>query len=79
MSVICRTQSCYVGGLGEDDRDEVVAEMDDKIKQLKAAVNDKDAELEKLKETVKALQAKLSHDEKPSVNGNSDAKDDITA
>ena len=37
-----------------------MAEMDDKIRELKAAVDDKDAELEKLKETVKMLQEKIT-------------------
>ena len=56
-----RTQSCYVGGIGEDNKDELVAEMDDKIRELKAAVSDKDAELEKLKETLKMLQEKITN------------------
>ena len=39
-----------------------MAEMDDKIRELKAAVSDKDAELEKLKETVKMLQEKITNE-----------------
>ena len=57
-----RTQSCFVGGLGDEDTDEV-AEMDQKIKQLEAAVTDKDEELRKLKETIKMLQDKVAKNE----------------
>ena len=80
MFFLNRTQSCYVGGLGEDESEEVIAEMDDKIKELKAVVSNKDLELEKLKETVRSLQEKIEsnhangHEEKDS-NGD---KDDIT-
>ena len=59
--------------------------MDDKIKELKAAVSDKDAELEKLKETVKMLQEKITNGVQEKIaNGNVQAlangsdKDDIT-
>ena len=50
-----RTQSCHVGGLGEEreERAELVAEMDTKIRELTAAVTSKDQELERLKETVR--------------------------
>ena len=53
-----RTQSCLIGGLGEDQQ-ELVAEMDEKIRELKSVVSDKDDQLEKLKETVRQLQERL--------------------
>ena len=63
-----------------------MAEMDDKIRELKAAVNDKDAELEKLKETVKMLQEKITSNGGKDKIANGDVKiiangnyeDDIT-
>ena len=72
-----RTQSCYVGGLGEE-KDEVTAEMDDKIRELTEAVSDKDAELEQLREMIRALQEKVASDEKEETVTSSDDKDDIT-
>ena len=53
-----RTQSCLIGGLGEEQQ-ELVAEMDEKIRELKSVVSDKDDQLEKLKETVRMLQKKV--------------------
>ena len=41
--------------------------MDEKIKELKSVVTNKDAELEKLKETVRLLQERLDNNE--SLNG----------
>ena len=58
VDIFTRTQSCFIGGLGEDQH-ELVAEMDEKIRELKSAVSDKDVQLEKLKETVRLLQEKL--------------------
>ena len=57
-----RTQSCHVGGLGEEreERDELVEEMDTKIRELTEAVTSKDRELERLKETVRMLQEKVA-------------------
>ena len=56
--------------------------MDDKIKQLKAVVSNKDMELEKLKETVRSLQEKIGNNkENGNVENGSYAngdKDDIT-
>ena len=57
---ITRTQSCLIGGLGEDQH-QVVAEMDQKIRELKLVVSDKDDQLEKLKETVRLLQEKVEN------------------
>ena len=62
LALLNRTQSCLIGGLGED-QSEVVAEMDEKIKELKSVVTNKDAELEKLKETVRLLQEKLDNND----------------
>ena len=74
-----RTQSCYVGGLGEE-KDEIVAEMDDKIRELTVAMSDKDAELEKLRETIRALQEKaaMSEEKETALVNSCDDKDDIT-
>ena len=49
--------------------------MDEKIKELKTVVTNKDAELEKLKETVRLLQEKLDNNESLNnvqTNGTSD-------
>ena len=60
--VVRRTQSCLIGGLGED-HNELVAEMDEKIRELKSVVTDKDTELEKLKETLRLLEEKLENND----------------
>ena len=39
----------------------MVAEMDQKIRELKSVVSDKDDQLEKLKETVRRLQEKVEN------------------
>ena len=51
-----------MGGLGEEreERDELVEEMDTKIRELTEAVTSKDRELERLKETVRMLQEKVA-------------------
>ena len=74
-----RTQSCYVGGLG-DEKDEIVAEMDDKIRELTEAVSDKNLELEQLRETIRALQEKAVSGEREAeaTVTSSESKDDIT-
>ena len=41
----------------------MLAERDEKIRELKEAVGEKDAEMEQLKETVRMLQEKLSSTE----------------
>ena len=76
--ILTRTQSCYVGGLGEE-KDEMaeMAEMDDKIRQLTAAMSDKDAELEMLKEAIRVLREKAARDEKEASVNHSEDKDDI--
>ena len=77
-----RTQSCYVGGLGDekDEKDEIVAEMDDKIRELTEAVSDKNLELEQLRETIRALQEKAVSGEREAeaTVTSSEGKDDIT-
>ena len=62
MLLPARTQSCHVGGLGEEreERAELVAEMDTKIRELTEAVTCKDQELERLKETVRMLQERVA-------------------
>ena len=55
-----------------------MAEMDDKIRELTEAVSDKDAELEQLREMIRALQEKAASDEKEATVASSDDKDDIT-
>ena len=55
-----------------------MAEMDDKIRELTEAVSDKDAELEQLREMIRALQEKAASDEKEATVTSSDDKDDIT-
>ena len=60
--IFTRTQSCLIGGLGEgegEDQHQLVAEMDEKIRELKSVVSDKDAQLDALKETVRLLQEKV--------------------
>ena len=52
--------------------------MDDKIRELTEAVSDKDAELEQLREMIRALQEKVASDENEETVTNSDDKDDIT-
>ena len=51
-----RTQSCHVGGLGEEreERAELVAEMDTKIRELTEAVTSKDQELKRLNPSLAA-------------------------
>ena len=84
LYIFPRTQSCLIGGLGEgegegEDRHQLVAEMDEKIRELRSVVSDKDAQLEKLKETVRLLQEKVesSHnavtESDIQTNGNADA------
>ena len=51
-----------MGGLGEEweERAELVAELDTKIRELTEAVTSKDQELERLKETVRISASKSS-------------------
>ena len=57
-----------------------MAEMDDKIRELTVAMSDKDAELEKLRETIRALQEKaaMSEEKETALVNSCDDKDDIT-
>merc|ERR1712232_1174754 len=79
-----RTQSCLIGDLGEgegdgEDQHQLVAEMDEKIRELKSVVSDKDAQLDALKETVRLPQEKVERSNNVvtesdiHTNGNADA------
>ena len=65
-----------MGGLGEEreERDELVEEMDTKIRELTEAVTSKDRELERLKETVRMLQEKVASSPRAEI---SDAKEGL--
>ena len=52
--------------------------MDDRIRELTEKMSDKDAELEKLRETIRVLQEKAASDEKEATVNSSDDKGDIT-
>ena len=58
---LARTQSCHFESM-EQER-EMLAERDERIRELKDVVGEKDAEMEKLKEAVKMLQEKLQSTE----------------
>ena len=58
---LSRTQSCHFEPMEQEN--EMLAERDERIKELKDSVGEKDAEMEKLKETVRMLQEKLGSTE----------------
>ena len=58
---LSRTQSCQFEPTEQEH--EMIAERDERIRELKMAVGEKDAEMEKLKETVRLLQERLVSNE----------------